>query len=343
MATKKESTVIEIKPIEVVEVPVRIVGDTPLIMHAWSAKARRMISNPELTPPAKKRTKNPFEDFVTSLYWISEPPTELTEDGVNETLDKGARFGFPVGAIKDASISAAYRMGWTKDKVSSRCSFFVKADTDHYNEVDVAWDGEVTIKPVQNDLVEIKYDSISMREDMVRVGMGSADIRYRGELRGWYADLTIQYNKNGNYTLENILNFLNAGGVCCGLGEMRPEKAGRVGCITLKNARQASQVVIHCVKDGCVLACYGRQVPFRRVLARRVWLSCVKAGQVLYGEDGALSCDKLWQAGFGNVRLSVFSRVMLWQARQVGSCNGQLWTVMLRQVCRDLFSRGEVC
>lgn len=227
MASKE--TLIEIKPVEMVEVPIRIVGDTPLVMHAWSAKARRMISNPELTPPAKKRYRNPFEDFVTSLYWVSGPPTELTEEGVGKALDNGARFGFPIGAIKDASISAAYRMGWTKDKVSARCAFFVKADTDHYNEVDVDWEGNATIKEVQSDLVEIKYGTISMREDMVRVGMGSADVRYRGELRDWYADLTIRYNKNGAYSLQDIVNFINAGGYACGLGEMRPEKSGSCG------------------------------------------------------------------------------------------------------------------
>ena len=41
MATSKSVEVIEIKPIEVKRATVRIVGDTPLIMHAWSEKAKR--------------------------------------------------------------------------------------------------------------------------------------------------------------------------------------------------------------------------------------------------------------------------------------------------------------
>ena len=40
MATKK-TEVIEIKPIEIAKLNIRIVGDTPLIMHAWSEKAKR--------------------------------------------------------------------------------------------------------------------------------------------------------------------------------------------------------------------------------------------------------------------------------------------------------------
>ena len=42
MATKK-TEVIEIRPIEIKKVTVRVVGDTPLIMHAWSEKAKRMM------------------------------------------------------------------------------------------------------------------------------------------------------------------------------------------------------------------------------------------------------------------------------------------------------------
>ena len=64
---------------------------------------------------------------------------------------------------------------------------------------------------------------------MVRVGMGSADIRYRGEFNSWYMDLTIRYNKNGQYSLEQILNIINLGGYGCGIGEWRPEKSGQNG------------------------------------------------------------------------------------------------------------------
>ena len=41
MATKSE--VIEIKPIEIKKMTIRLVGDTPLIMHAWSEKAKRQM------------------------------------------------------------------------------------------------------------------------------------------------------------------------------------------------------------------------------------------------------------------------------------------------------------
>ena len=43
MATKKEAETIEIRPLKVAEASIIIVGDTPLIMHAWSNKAKRMM------------------------------------------------------------------------------------------------------------------------------------------------------------------------------------------------------------------------------------------------------------------------------------------------------------
>lgn len=209
MATKKE--LIEIKPIEIKKVKVRITGDTPLIMHAWSEKAKRQMLEAQMgvSKGKKKEVKNPVDDFIRSMYWLTPMPEDGTVESFEEAIANGARFGFPVTAFKQAAISAAYRMGWTKDKVSVRGAFFIDADED--------------------GMVEIHSDVPTMREDMVKIGMGTADIRYRGEFRNWYADLTISYNANGQYSLENIMNIINAGGYICGVGEWRPEKDGQYG------------------------------------------------------------------------------------------------------------------
>lgn len=44
MATKNVE-LIEIKPIYVKKTTIRVVGDTPLIMYAWSEKAKREMRN----------------------------------------------------------------------------------------------------------------------------------------------------------------------------------------------------------------------------------------------------------------------------------------------------------
>lgn len=217
MAIKKTTEVLEIRPIEIQKVNLRIVGDTPLIMHAWSEKAKRMMLEAQmgLAKGKKKEPKNPVEDFIRSMYWLTDMPKEMTEEAFNEAISNGARFGFPVTAFKQAAISAAYRMGWAKDKVSLRGAFFIDSD--------------------ENGMIEIHSDAPKMREDMVKVGMGTADIRYRGEFANWYADMTISYNMNGNYSLENIMNIINAGGYICGVGEWRPEKDGQYGQFHVAN------------------------------------------------------------------------------------------------------------
>lgn len=212
MATKKANTeVIEIRPIEIKKVTVRIVGDTPLIMHAWSEKAKRMMLEAQMgvAKGKKKEAKNPVDDFIRSMYWLTPMPEDGTMESFEEAIANGARFGFPVTAFKQAAISAAYRMGWAKDKMSMRGAFFIDSD--------------------ENGMIEIHSDTPEMREDMVKVGMGTADIRYRGEFKNWYADLTISYNANGQYSLENIVNIINAGGYVCGVGEWRPERDGQNG------------------------------------------------------------------------------------------------------------------
>ena len=211
MVKKATTEVIEIRPIQIKKATVHIVGDTPLIMHAWSEKAKREMLEKQMkvTKTKSRDAKNPIEDFIRSMYWLSPMPEEMTMDAFEEAIANGARFGFPITAFKQAAISAAYRMGWAKDKMSMRGAFFIDGD--------------------ENQMLEIKSDAPIMREDMVKVGMGTADIRYRGEFRNWSADINISFNENGQYSLEQIINIINAGGYVCGVGEWRPERDGQYG------------------------------------------------------------------------------------------------------------------
>lgn len=214
MATKK-TEIVEMKAIELKTVRVKIEGDSPLIMHAWSEKAKRMMLDAQMGKKAgkKRELKSPARDFVDSLYWLEgkpEIPDDATEEEVMalyyEAVQNGARFGFPSTGLKQAAISAVYRMGWSKDKVSWRGAFFI-----------------------EGEMLEIKSDVPEIREDMVRVGMGTADIRYRGQLNNWSTEFNLIYNVNGLYDLDAIVNAINAGGLLCGIGEWRPEKDGDFG------------------------------------------------------------------------------------------------------------------
>ena len=210
MAKKQEETTIAIKPLEIKLVPIAIVGDTPLVVHAWSEKAKRMMLEAQMkaTKTKAKESRNPMEEFINSMYWLTDVP-EANEDAFVKAVKKGAKWGFPVGAIKQAANSAAYRLGWVKNQMELRGAYFLKTE--------------------YGDMAQIEGDAPVMREDMVRIGMGSADLRYRAEYSNWKMEMVIQYNASGNLTIEQIINCINAGGYAVGIGEWRPEKDGDFG------------------------------------------------------------------------------------------------------------------
>jgi len=217
MATKTTET-IEIKKVEMKTVTVRIKGISPLIVHAWSEKAKKEMLDKQTgkTKGANKKVnKNPVGEFAEACYWMDGKPDVAYSDWDEETFEqyaKDARFGFPAVAVKAAAISSAYRQGYSKNKVSLQGAFFIKGE------------GE-------NQLVEIKGCKPILKEDMVVIGGVSrtADIRFRPQFDDWYMDLEIMYDVNGNLNLEDIVNMIDLGGYTCGLGEWRIEKGGNFG------------------------------------------------------------------------------------------------------------------
>lgn len=236
MAVKKETIII--KPVEMETVPIRIVGETPLIVQKWSFKAmRELIDKGELK---KKVPRNPVAQVAACSYWIDEEkdpfpnmPFDMIDGGmaIYESLiekfksytkedferdGENARFGFPVTGIKKAALSAAYRNEMSKDKVSMQGAFFLMGE------------GE-------NQLVEIKSDFPSVRQDFVKVGMGTADVHYRPQYENWHIDFELRYNKNGKLKLKDIINIINLGGQTNGIGEWRIEKGGIYGTYHVEN------------------------------------------------------------------------------------------------------------
>lgn len=203
MAKEKE---VIIPAISIQTAMIKIVGDSPLIMHKWSEKAKKEMLDKQMKKAKTKGhdAKDPVVDFIDSMYWLEGEPEEKTENGFIQAVQNGARFGFPSVAFKAAAVAAGYRAGVTKDKVSMNAAFHI--------------DGE---------FVEI-HGVPHMREDMVRVGLGTADIRHRGEFSEWYAIFPVRYNA-GAISIEQLVNLFSLGGFACGIGEWRPEKGGCYG------------------------------------------------------------------------------------------------------------------
>lgn len=210
MATKKATaaeTSVVIPAIDVQTATIRIVSDSPLIVHKWSEKAKREILDKQMKVAKSKGhdAKSPVEDFINSMYWLEGEPVEKTERGFADAMASGkARFGFPATAVKAAAVSAAFRADVVKNKVTMNGAFHIP-----------------------QEFIEI-HGVPTMREDMCRVGMGTADIRFRGEFLTWWSEFTVRYNA-GVISLSQLVNMFNLGGFACGIGEWRAEKGGTYG------------------------------------------------------------------------------------------------------------------
>jgi hypothetical protein len=200
MAAAKQSTSIELPALNLQTIKVPIIGDSGLICHAWSAKARKQMLDKQMKKAsAGKAAKDPWQDFCETLYWLDGMPEKPTEADV-----ESGRFGFPSIAFKAAAITAVTTIG-SLTKVLARQCFHV-----------------------QGEFVEIIGPPPSMREDMARVGLGTADIRHRAEFETWGAVLTVQHNANV-LSAEQVVSLIEAGGFGVGVGDWRPEKDGTFG------------------------------------------------------------------------------------------------------------------
>jgi len=150
---------------------VMVVGDTPLICHAWSKKAIQMMLDKQMKKAKTgKEAKNPESDFQESLYHLPD-----------------GKFGFKCSAFKQAAVAACRFIDGVA-MTEARGAFYVLGD---FTEI-------LGGKPV-------------MREDMVRLNGKVSDIRYRGEFKNWKCKLTIEYNASviSPEQIINLLN--NAG------------------------------------------------------------------------------------------------------------------------------------
>lgn len=210
MAVKKADLAIELPTLNIQMMEVTIIGDEPLIVHAWSQKSKlEMLSKQMKKARPTKEAKDPMQDFRDSLY-------PMPDGG----------YGFPAVGFKAAAVTACTSTGGVT-KVSARQAFHILGEG-----VDVEGAFPGTLK--RESLVRVLGGEPRMREDMTRVGMGVADLRYRGEFWPWSAKLLVRFNANV-LSAEQILNLLNTAGFGVGCGEWRPERDGMSGMFHVAN------------------------------------------------------------------------------------------------------------
>ena len=204
MAVAKNDVAIELPALKIGLMEVTVIGDSPLIVHAWSQKAKReMLDKQMKKAKGAKEAKDPTADFEASMY-------RLADGG----------YGFPSVAFKNAAVTAATSIAGIT-KIAARQAFHILGEG---ADVSGAFNGAKS----RVNLIRIEGDPPAMREDMVKIAMGTADLRYRPEFTTWRARLLVRYN-SGVLSEAQILNLLNTAGFAVGVGEWRPEKDGMNG------------------------------------------------------------------------------------------------------------------
>jgi hypothetical protein len=200
---------IEIPRLAPSKIEVPIVGHTQLCMHRWTEKAKKQIRDDQ-TGKAKEGQdpKDPRYNFRASAYILEQNKREGWNNG--DVPADELTFGFPAIGFKKAMVRG-YKNAGLGPMTDARGAFYVYGVDD-------------------DELVTIKHppEYPEMREDMVTVGRGTADIRYRPTFKEWSATLRIEY-MDSMIGVEQVAQALQHAGHGVGVGEYRPEKGGQWG------------------------------------------------------------------------------------------------------------------
>jgi hypothetical protein len=206
VATETETPAISLKRIARSTALVEIEGTAPLVVHQWSEKAKKMMLDAQQGRKTPKTAKDPKQDYLDSMYRF-----EGTDRSVTSPLTS---HGVPTMSLKSATVKGGGRaFGKSVKMTELRQSLIFVPDG-------LGDDG------LQLTRLVIEDEPL-MREDMVRVGMGTADIRYRAEYRKWRAMLRVEFMPN-LIDLDSIVALIDAGG-SNGVCEWRPERNGSFG------------------------------------------------------------------------------------------------------------------
>lgn len=182
---------------------VTVAGTAPLIIHRFSAKAKQqMLDAMQRKTKVQKEAKDPQAEYEGAFHRLPD-----------------GRPGFPAVGFKAATIGAArfFDKKIVNMTMLRGALYFLGEGPDQL----VAINGEA-----------------QMREDVVRVGMGGTDLRYRPIFDKWSATLPIVYLPSA-VTADSIVSLVDAGGMA-GIGEWRPGKSatGSFGTYSVTEVRQ---------------------------------------------------------------------------------------------------------
>lgn len=216
---------------------VPVISQTGLIVHEFSEKSKReMLHNMQKKPKTGREIRDPLADFKGSLY-------KFPEGG-----PLSGQYGFPARGFKACFVNAANDVELQKTQIKRQLRVhgtgegamnvdaLILIESDPLpKELWTKWDHEYA-----KELAAYHAIGISMREDVVRLANGSADLRYRAIYPNWRAKIPVIYNSR-MLSRDQLLALIDAAGFGVGIGEWRPgapqSQSGQFGCFVVDTSK----------------------------------------------------------------------------------------------------------
>lgn len=218
-SAQQKAEMVVIKTLQRSAMKVYLMGDSPLIVHAWDQKARLELLQKHMQHITVRAPKDPYQQFLRCLYRLED-----------------LAYGFPVAGVKEAmatmtvdlegvSKAQIYRNIWVTGRRGFQYAAFANLRTPH-------------------ELAEVfSPGPPQVREDMVRLSgiSRTPDVRYRAEFFPWALRFSLAYLPEF-ISNESILNLIHHAGARIGLGEWRQEKGGSNGAFHVADAVESKSI-----------------------------------------------------------------------------------------------------
>lgn len=192
---------VTIKPPKFEIATLRLVGTVPLVINAFSAKAReQMRAKQKAGSTAKKQKVRDAKDFQAAY----EESKHVAREGW---------CGIPAAAFRNAMISACRLVGFTM----TLAKLSVSVEADGFDRVDGV------------PLVRITKGEPHYAEHYVRNETGVVDLRPRAMWdEGWEAEVRVRWDAD-QFTAQDVVNLMSRVGQQVGICEGRPDSKRSAG------------------------------------------------------------------------------------------------------------------
>jgi len=210
-----KANTITVPEIRLEQHPLYLIGNSPLIVHAFPEKARKQMLDKQMKNAKGGRdARDPFEEVEAARYQLPD-----------------GRDGFPAVGFKAAGVTACTSLA-DVTKVAARQAFRVEGMA--MNAAGVL-DGAY----IRTALVPLIAKPPTIREDVVRLSgpSRSAEMRYRPEYFPWGVELNVVINPQV-ISFGQLLSMYQAAGHGVGIGDYRPERNGDCGTFDVATAAE---------------------------------------------------------------------------------------------------------